>query len=251
MSNKPNFLFIITDQHKHDHLGCYGNPVVKTPNIDSISKKGLTFDQFYAASPICMPNRATLMTGRMPAQHRVWLNGLPLSKGNVTFVELLRKAGYKTGLVGKCHLQPMMDIELPESRFWSEESNDDEIKTPSPINTAVKDNLDSSEYDQERAGVWRDNSNHEASTPYYGFDHLRFANFHADMVHGHYGRWLKERYPNSENLRGPKNALKNHSYSVKKGWRTQMPEELYPTTYIAEETISFLKINSAELFFLS
>lgn len=246
MSKKPNFLFIITDQHKHDHLGCYGNSIVKTPNIDTISEQGLTFDQFYAASPICMPNRATLMTGRMPAQHRVWLNGLPLSKGNVTFVELLRKAGYKTGLVGKCHLQPMMDIELPESRFWSEESNDDEIKTPSPINTAVKDNLDSSEYDQERAGVWRDNSNHEASTPYYGFDHLRFANFHADMVHGHYGRWLKERYPNSENLRGPKNALKNHSYSVKKGWRTQMPEELYPTTYIAEETISFLKNHAAE-----
>ncbi|MBT4589751.1 MAG: sulfatase-like hydrolase/transferase [Rhodospirillaceae bacterium] len=241
MSKQPNFLFIITDQHKFDHLGCYGNAIVKTPNIDSLSDQGLTYDKFYAASPICMPNRATLMTGRMPAQHRVWLNGLPLAKQNVTFVELLRLAGYKTGLVGKCHLQPMMDIELPESRFWPTEGN-----AESATKTAVTDDLDSPEYDQERAGVWRDNPTHEATTPYYGFEHLRFANFHADMVHGHYRRWLAERHPNAEDLQGPQNALKNHSYSVKKGWRTQMPEELYPTTYITEETISFLKNHAGE-----
>jgi arylsulfatase A-like enzyme len=64
MDNKPNFLFFITDQHRADHLGCYGNPVVKTPNIDGLAARGI-FDRFYTATPICMPNRATLMTGRM------------------------------------------------------------------------------------------------------------------------------------------------------------------------------------------
>ena len=92
MPDRPNFLFIITDQHKADHLGCYGNPMVRTPNIDSLSQNGLTFDSFYAASLICMPNRATLMTGRMPSCHGVHYNGVPLSADNITFVELLRSA---------------------------------------------------------------------------------------------------------------------------------------------------------------
>jgi hypothetical protein len=66
MANRPNFLSIITDQHRADHLGCYGNPIVKTPNIDRLAASGTRFENFYVATPICMPNRATLMTGRMP-----------------------------------------------------------------------------------------------------------------------------------------------------------------------------------------
>jgi arylsulfatase A-like enzyme len=69
MNQRPNFLFIITDQHRADHLGCYGNTVVKTPNIDRLAKNGTRFEKFYVATPICMPNRATLMTGRMPSLH--------------------------------------------------------------------------------------------------------------------------------------------------------------------------------------
>ena len=239
MSDRPNFLFIITDQHKADHLGCYGNPKVRTPNIDSLSQSGLTFDRFYAASPICMPNRATLMTGRMPSNTGVRFNGVPLSTEHVTFVELLRETGYRTGLIGKCHLQPMMDIPLNIPYFW-----DDKLAglPQSPEHKiAQRNNLDGPEYDQERAAVWAAIPTHEPVTPYYGFDHLRFANFHADLVHGHYRRWLDERHPDSDSIRGPENANKDNSYSVKKGWRTRMPEELYPTTYVAEETISYLR----------
>ena len=69
MDKRPNFLFIITDQQRADHLGCYGNPVVQTANIDGLAARGTRFDRFYTATPICMPNRATLMTGRMPSLH--------------------------------------------------------------------------------------------------------------------------------------------------------------------------------------
>ena len=62
MDAKPNFLLIITDQHRADHLGCYGNPVVRTPSIDRLAAAGTRFERFYVATPICMPNRATLMT---------------------------------------------------------------------------------------------------------------------------------------------------------------------------------------------
>ena len=104
-SSRPNFLLFITDQHRADFLGCYGHPVLRTPHIDSIARRGTAFDRFYVASPVCQPNRASLMTGRMPSVHDVRSNGIPLSMEAVTFVDLLRDAGYRTALVGKSHLQ--------------------------------------------------------------------------------------------------------------------------------------------------
>src|SRR3546814_4156028 len=76
---QPNFLFIITDQHRADHLGCYRNPIVRTPHIDSLADRGWKSERFYVANPACMPNRATLMTGRMPSLHKVRSNGIALS----------------------------------------------------------------------------------------------------------------------------------------------------------------------------
>ena len=101
----PNFILFITDQHRADYLGCYGHPLLRTPQIDSIAARGTLFRKFYVASPVCMPNRASLMTGRMPAAHGVRCNGIPLWRESVTFVDLLRDAGYDTALIGKSHLQ--------------------------------------------------------------------------------------------------------------------------------------------------
>ena len=72
---QPNFLFVIADQLRFDNLGCYGNRIVKTPNIDALAAKSFVSDAFYVATPICMPNRATLLTGRMPSVHGVRHNG--------------------------------------------------------------------------------------------------------------------------------------------------------------------------------
>ena len=60
---RPNILLFITDQHRADYLGCAGHPVLKTPHIDSIAARGTFFERFYVATPVCMPNRSTLMTG--------------------------------------------------------------------------------------------------------------------------------------------------------------------------------------------
>lgn len=105
MSDQPNFLLFITDQHRADHLGCYGNKIVQTPNIDDIAARGTKFERFYVSCPICMPNRATLMTGRMPSLHGVRQNGIPLSLNATTFTHVLQSAGYRTALFGKSHLQ--------------------------------------------------------------------------------------------------------------------------------------------------
>ena len=76
--NRPNVLLIITDQHRADHLGCYGNHQVKTPNIDALAQSGARFDRAYVANPVCMPNRGSIMTSRMPSVHGARSNGVPL-----------------------------------------------------------------------------------------------------------------------------------------------------------------------------
>ena len=102
---QPNFLFIICDQLRADHLGCYGNRVVQTPHIDGLAARGVRFDRSYVAYPVCMPNRACLMTGRMASDHRGINNGIPLDLEATTFVDVLAHHGYRTGLIGKSHLQ--------------------------------------------------------------------------------------------------------------------------------------------------
>jgi hypothetical protein len=92
-TRRPNFVIFLSDQHRADLMGCAGHPVLRTPHIDSIAERGVRFDRFYVANPVCMPNRASLMTGRPSSVHGVRSNGLPLPMDEVTFVELPAGAG--------------------------------------------------------------------------------------------------------------------------------------------------------------
>jgi len=151
-SSRPNFLLFITDQHRADFLGCYGHPVLRTPHIDSIAARGIAFDRFYVASPVCQPNRASLMTGRMPSVHDVRSNGIPLSMNAVTFIDLLRDAGYNTALVGKSHLQNFTDwepiVKRPKPREGFREPS-------SPLAQSLRDHLAEAKYEQETPGYWK------------------------------------------------------------------------------------------------
>ena len=151
MATRPNFLFLITDQHRFDYLGCYGHPVLKTPHIDSIAARGTRFERFYVATPVCMPNRATLMTGRMPSVHGVRSNGMPLSLQSNTFVDALRAAGYATALVGKSHLQNFSDIPAVLKR--PPPRTGDQVLDPS-FAEAKKPLASDGPYDQEHPKRW-------------------------------------------------------------------------------------------------
>lgn len=237
-NNQPNFLLIITDQHRADHLGCYGNSVVRTPSIDRLAASGTRFDRFYVATPICMPNRATLMTGRMPSLHGARQNGIPLSLAATTFVDVLRAAGYETALVGKCHLQsisgnlPTIGMPAPDPSL---------TMPPEDLREADNTLTRHGRYDQELPSTWEREPDFEPVLPYYGFEHVDLAIGHGDKTVGHYARWLKARHPHPDSLRGPANQLPGNGYIAPQAWRTRMPEELYPTAYIAERTIKFLE----------
>jgi arylsulfatase A-like enzyme len=226
---RPNFLFFIADQLRQDHLGCYGNPTVKTPRIDALAASGWTSDAFYVASPICMPNRSTLMTGRMPSVHGVRHNGIPLVLDSTTFVDRLRLAGYRTSLIGKSHLQNMTG----NGPLW-------------PIDPATRPAVearaaDGGRYDQEWAPSWIADPNHDVTRPFYGFGDVDLTIEHGDDLQGHYRRWLNREHPGAGDLLGPKNATPAPEYELTKfrqAWRTRIPPELHPDAYCADRAIA-------------
>ena len=241
---RPNFILFITDQHRADFLGCYGHPILRTPHIDSIAAQGTAFDRFYVASPVCMPNRASLMTGRMPSVHGVRCNGIPLSVNSVTFVESLRDAGYRTALIGKSHLQnftgwPPVAKRAPARPGYREPSAE--------LREAVRMGLDQPVYEQETPEFWA-HEHASVTTPFYGFDHVTLVRAHGDDAGGDYDRWLYERDPQAKRLLGPKNSLP-HDYICPQAYRTAIPEELCATSFLGERAAAFLEA-AEEPFFL-
>jgi arylsulfatase A-like enzyme len=236
MTDRPNFVLFITDQHRADFLGCYGHPVLRTPNIDRIARNGVRFDRFYVSNPQCMPNRATLMTGRMPSIHGVRTNGIPLPLRSNTFVDLLRVSGYATTLVGKSHLQTMFDASpdgLPAD-FLARR------RGPDRAYAEARRPVGDEDYDQEQTGRWTYYAQQRPLSGYYGFEHVDLCTMHGDMGGGDYWLWLKARHAQPETLRGPANQLP-HDYVCPQAWRTAVPEELYPTRYIEEKSVEWLE----------
>lgn len=233
---RPSFVLFVTDQHRADYLGCYGHPVVRTPAIDAIAERGVAFDRFYVASPVCMPNRASLMTGRMPSVHGARANGMPLPRSAVTFVEVLARAGYDTALIGKSHLMTFTGIAPPVKRPQPRAGYAD--SSPG-LDEAARHDLDDPFYGQESPAFWRQ-PDPRLSLPFHGFGHVELTTGHGDFVGGHYRGWLAERLPTAEALAGA-GAQLPHDYSCPQAVRTAIPAELYSTAYIAERAAAWLE----------
>ncbi|MFB6136023.1 MAG: sulfatase [Halobacteriaceae archaeon] len=103
-AERPNLLFVFSDQHRGVVLGCAGNPDVETPALDGLAAQGTRFENACANAPVCTPSRACLLTGQYPLTHRVIGNDLPLPTDAPSVAEAFRDAGYRTGYVGKWHL---------------------------------------------------------------------------------------------------------------------------------------------------
>lgn len=237
----PNVILILTDQHRADFLGCYGHPRVRTPHIDALSASGTRFERCYVASPVCMPNRASIMTGRMPSAHRVRMNGIPLSLRENTFVDLLRLRGYRTALIGKSHLQNM--IEMPPF-VVPKRMKDETWRPPAEASEAIK-RLPDDDYGQELPSRWRKGEPYRVKTPFYGFEEAILCPGHGDQVGGHYFQWLRSLNVEPERLTGPENALP-HSFVCPDAWRTAVPEDRYPTRYIENETVAYIRKHASE-----
>lgn len=113
MQQKPNVVFILTDDQGPWAMGCAGNHEIRTPNLDRLAASGTRFENFFCTSPVCSPSRASFLTGRMPSAHGVhdWVregnvppDHIEYMDGLCCYPEILRQDGYATGLCGKWHL---------------------------------------------------------------------------------------------------------------------------------------------------
>jgi len=106
MTQRPNILFICTDQQRADSLGCTGASWAITPNLDRLAGDGALFRNCYVQNPVCSPSRASLFTGKYPSNHGLYANGVPLPAHQRMFTRTLADAGYDCGMIGKQHLAP-------------------------------------------------------------------------------------------------------------------------------------------------
>lgn len=104
MADRPNILWICSDQQRHDTIHALGNPHIRTPNLDRLVAEGVSFTHAFAQSPVCTPSRACFLTGRYPRTTRCRQNGQNIPADEVLITRMLADVGYDCGLVGKLHL---------------------------------------------------------------------------------------------------------------------------------------------------
>ena len=103
--NKPNIVFIMSDQHNANALGCYGNKEVGTPNLDQLAGKGVIFRNAICQTGQCVPSRYSIWTGRYARSTGTYSNGNGQNPAENTVGDLFRRAGYRTATIGKHHMQ--------------------------------------------------------------------------------------------------------------------------------------------------
>jgi arylsulfatase A-like enzyme len=202
-------LFITTDQMRFDALGVNGQKIARTPAIDALARDGINYTRCHAQNVVCMPARATMITGQYVTTHGVWMNGVPLPADAPSVARLLKeKKNYRTALIGKAHFEPFLDLKL--------------------------------QFEENRMGV------QGTFGPHRGFDHMELA-AHGARGPLHYSRWLMQNHPDVADMfypvLGPNLTQNSYGEGDTKAIQTKhnnCPRELYHTDWVADRTIAYL-----------
>jgi arylsulfatase A-like enzyme len=202
-------LFITTDQMRFDAIGANGQKMARTPNIDMLAQDGINYTRCHAQNVVCMPARATMITGQYVSTHGVWMNGVPLPADAPSVARHLKeKKNYRTALIGKAHFEPFIDL---KQQF----------------------------YENRMANL------HEFG-PHRGFDHMELA-AHGARGLLHYPRWLMEQHPevleNFYPVLGPnlhQNSFGGGDTDAVQVKHNKTPRGLYHTDWVADRTIAYL-----------
>ena len=204
----PNILFITTDQQRRDTLGCYGNHLIQTPHIDKLANEGAIFERAYCESPICLPSRVTMITGKKASHHGVTLHNHSIRSDEKTIAQLLAKHGYRTHFIGKPH-----------------------FKSQQHRNT------------EESIADWKDGKFDNWNGPYLGFETVEMVLGHSNSLVGHYGQWLRREHPETYHFfKADHLTPLPIRDQVRLGtYHNDIPEEVYSSTYVGDRACSFIK----------
>lgn len=131
-AGRPNIVFILTDDQRWDMLGCAGNPIIQTPHMDALARDGVRFRNMFVTTSICAASRASILTGMYERTHRYTFGTKPLASAHVagSYPALLKKAGYRTGFIGKFGVgvakggtEQMFDSFVPRTQppYWKKQ----------------------------------------------------------------------------------------------------------------------------------
>ena len=202
-------LFITADEQRFDALSCTGNNNTKTPNLDQIASEGINYQRAYVNNVTCMPSRATMVTGQYPATHGVFSNGVPLPINAPSFSSHLQNNGFKTALIGKSHLEPVMGS---SEDFW-------EVRAGGENNFG----------------------------PYRGFDHVMISSHGKGVARNHYQVWMEENSPeefeyylNQQGSDGKLNTKGGGQTEAIQVHENKISYDNYHTNWLADRTIDWL-----------
>ena len=236
MEKRPNVLLIVTDQHRPDHVGFGGNPIVQTPVLDELAAQSMRFTNAFVTNPLCQPNRCSMLTMRYPSVHGTRHNGIALDWDANTFVRRLRSTGYRTGLVGKGHFQNFeLFPDIAQKQF--DFSLDEQARLTGLPGVKGWDS-----YESIARNLAEDV---QFPSDYYGFDHVEILSDHGDKVTGHYVGWLRDKGHDWHDIAGPENA----EWALEE-WgevrKPKAPPELYPTAFVAERSVDWITSRAAD-----
>lgn len=106
LEERPNIIFYLSDDQDQLDYGCYGNPKVKTPNVDQLAQQGMKFTNFYTAQAICAPSRSQIFTGMYPVKNGCMANHIGVRKDILSITKYFKESGYEIVLAGKSHVKP-------------------------------------------------------------------------------------------------------------------------------------------------
>lgn len=130
VNSHPNIILVMSDDQGWGDVGYNGNPVVHTPNLDTMAAEGIRLDRFYSAAPVCSPTRASVLTGRHPFRYGIeWAGEGHLPADELTIAEVLKSNGYRTGIFGKWHVGELSRT-VNQSYFAGDQADPEHYSPP-------------------------------------------------------------------------------------------------------------------------
>jgi arylsulfatase len=230
VATPPNILLITTDQHRFDALGCMGSREVLTPNLDRLATQGVLFERCYVTNPVCMPSRASFLTGQFPDAHGVRRNGIPVPDPPHGLARALSRQGYRTGMFGKTHFAALRRDYDPGYQFPDWQRGDDYFGFG------------------DRA-ITHDLKDYLSAVPTQTRPHPDRPAPERAFVRDDYLDWIGAQHPASYRLAVREGLPEGQQPLAPELWTSELPAELHQTTWIADRTMAFIDQQGEAPFF--